>query len=54
MPSLELVRLANVNRAGINKGKFTIKLASETKTGWKSHPKCGAYDNAFPKLDWTD
>ena len=54
MPSLDLVRLANVNKGGINKGKFTIKLASETKTGWKSQPKFSEYENAFPKLDWTD
>ncbi len=54
MPSLDLVRLANMNKGGINKGKFTIKLASETKAGWKSHPQFSAYENAFPKLNWTD
>jgi hypothetical protein len=59
IPSLELVKLANVNKggktkAGKNKGKFTIKLANKTKSGWKPRPKFSRYENAFPNVNWTD
>jgi hypothetical protein len=59
IPSLELVKLANVNKggktkAGKNKGKFTIKRANKTKSGWKPRPKFSRYENAFPNLNWTD
>jgi len=59
IPSLELVKLANVNKGGKtkegkNKGKFTIKLASKTKSGWKPRPKFCRYENAFPNLNRTD
>ena len=55
MPSLHLARLANVNKGGQNKqgknkGKLTIKLANQTKTGWKPRPKFSVYQNAFHLL----
>jgi len=55
MPSMDLVRLANVNKGGKNKqgknkGKFTIKLASKTKSGWKPRPKFQRYEDAFDLL----
>ena len=37
-----------------NEGKFTIKLANKTKSGWKPRPKFSRYENAFPNLNWTD
>jgi len=59
IPSLDLVKLANVNKGGEtqegkNKGKFTIKLSSKTKNGWKPRPKFHSYENAFQSLNWTD
>ena len=55
MSSLDLARLANVNKGGQdqqgkNKGKLTIRLANQTKTGWKPRPKFTAYQNAFHLL----
>jgi hypothetical protein len=59
MPSLDLVRLANVNKGGKtkkgkNKGKLTIKLANKNKSGWKPRPKFSEYENAFDNLRWKD
>jgi len=59
IPSLDLVKLANMNKGGEtkegkNKGKFTIKLANKTKSGWKPRPKFSGYENAFATLNWTD
>jgi hypothetical protein len=55
MPSMDLVRLANVNKGGKtkmgkNKGKLTIKLANKNKGGWKPRPKFQQYVNAFDSL----
>lgn len=53
MPSLDLVKLASVNKGGVtgkNTGKLTIKLANKTKTGWKPRPKFARYVNAFALL----
>jgi hypothetical protein len=55
MPSLDLVRLASVNKGGHtkegkNKGKLSIKLANKNKTGWKPRPKFQQYENAFELL----
>jgi hypothetical protein len=55
MPSLDLARLANVNKSGQdqqgkNKGKLTIKFANKTKTGWQRRPKFSAYQDAFHLL----
>lgn len=59
MPSLDLVRLANVNKGGKtkrgkNRGKLTIKLANKNKGGWKPRPKFGEYENVFDNLLWKD
>jgi hypothetical protein len=55
MPSLDLVRLANVNKGGVdkmggNKGKLTVVLANKNKGGWKPRPKFSRYENAFHLL----
>ena len=55
MPSLDLARLANVNKGGQNKqgnnkGKLTIKFANKNKGGWKPRPKFTVYQNAFHLL----
>jgi hypothetical protein len=55
MPSVDLVRLSNVNKGGTtkegkNKGKLTIKLANKNKGGWKPRPKFKEYENAFELL----
>ncbi len=57
MPSLDLVKLANVNKGGKNKkgknkGKFSIVLANKNKSGWKPRPKFSRYENAFESLEW--
>ncbi|MGA7160960.1 MAG: hypothetical protein WBZ48_08150 [Bacteroidota bacterium] len=57
MPSLDLVKLANVNKGGKNKkgknkGKFSIVLANKNKSGWKPRPKFNKYENAFDDLRW--
>jgi hypothetical protein len=56
MPSMDLVRLANVNKGGAdtkgkNKGKLTVKLANNNKGGWKPRPKFQEYENAFHLLE---
>jgi len=56
MPSMDLARLANVNKGGKtkegkNKGKLTIKLANKNKGGWKPRPKFQQYENAFDLLN---
>jgi hypothetical protein len=58
IPSKDLVRLANVNKGGIdakgkNKGKYTITFATKTKNGWKPRPKFRKYENAFDDLLWN-
>jgi len=55
MPSLDLVRLANVNKggeskAGKNKGKLSIKFANKNKAGWEPRPKFKQFKNAFHLL----
>lgn len=55
VPSMDFVRLANVNKggpskAGKNIGKHTIKFANKNKAGWKARPKFKMYENAFELL----
>ena len=55
MPSMDVVRLSNVNKGGKtkigkNKGKLTLKLASKNKSGWKPRPKFEQYEGAFDLL----
>jgi len=38
------------DQQGKNKSKLTIRLANQTKTGWKPRPKFSAYENAFHLL----
>jgi hypothetical protein len=56
MPSMDLVRLVNVNKGGPdttgkNKGKLTVKFANNNKGGWKPRPKFREYENAFHLLE---
>jgi hypothetical protein len=54
IPSLDLVRLANVNKEGANAGKYSIRFCNETKSGWKPRPKFRCYQNAFHLLEALD
>jgi hypothetical protein len=48
MPSLDLVRLANRNKAGENAGKFKIDFCNCNAAGqWIPRPKWKIYENAF-------
>jgi len=52
VPSLELVKEANQNKAGINKGKYRIVLARKGKNGVLPRPRFKKYENAFHLLEW--
>lgn len=54
VPSLDLVKLANVNKEGVNAGKYSVRFCSETKSGWKPRPKFQQYENAFYLLGAID
>ena len=55
VPSLDLVKkLATKNKAGKNKGKFTLVLARKNKAGWKERPKFKRYENRFDLLNWGE
>jgi hypothetical protein len=48
MPSLDVVRLANRNKEGINSGKFRLVFCNQNRAGeWKPRPKWRGYENAF-------
>jgi hypothetical protein len=51
IPSLELIKLANVRKSGKSLGMFRIDLCNKTKTGWRPRPKFDAYKNAFHLLE---
>jgi len=51
IPSLELVKEANINKEGKNKGRFRIVLAQMTKRGVKPRPRFKKYENAFHLLE---
>jgi hypothetical protein len=50
IPSLQLIKLANVRKSGKSQGKYRIDLCNKTKTGWRPRPKFDAYKNAFHLL----
>jgi hypothetical protein len=52
MPSLDLVREANVAKGGDNIGKYSINFCNLIKAGVKSRPRFKPYENAFGILDW--
>ena len=52
MPSLEVVRLANRNKAGLNQGCYHIVFCNENVKGWKPRPKFDTFKNAFELLEW--
>lgn len=54
VPSLDLVKLANVNKEGVNAGKYSVRFCNETKSGWKPRPKFRQYENAFYLLGAID
>lgn len=51
IPSLKLIEEARRNRAGQNKGKYTIDLCNATKKGIYPHPRFRKYEDAFDLLD---
>jgi hypothetical protein len=52
LPSLELVKEANQNKDGINKGKYRIIFVNEVKDGVRPRPRFDKYKNAFSLLEW--
>jgi len=52
IPSVELVKEANVNKEGDNKGKFSIKFANAGTKGANPRPRFAQYENAFYLLEW--
>jgi len=54
VPSLDLIREANRNKAGKNKGKYSIVFTNATKSGASPRPRFKKYENAFGLLDWKD
>jgi len=54
VPSLELIKEANQNKEGNNKGKYRIVFANTTKGGVvHPRPRFKKYENAFALLDWA-
>ena len=51
MPSLDLIKEANQNKTGENKGKYRIVFVNITKTGVKPRPRFKKYENAFHLLE---
>jgi hypothetical protein len=47
-PSLELVKEANQNKTGINKGNFTIVFAKSTRNGVNPQPRLKNMRLPFP------
>jgi hypothetical protein len=52
MPSLDLVREANVAKGGDNIGKYSINFCNLPQAGVKPRPRFRAFENAFSLLDW--
>ena len=53
VPSLELVKEANQNKLGLNRGKYSINFCIPTKSGFTTLARFMKYQNAFDILDWT-
>lgn len=54
MPSEELVKEANSNKQGKNKGKYSIVFTNENKAGIKPKPRFQKYQDAFHLLEWNE
>ena len=53
IPSLSLIKEANQNKSGQNKGKYSINFSNVTKgEGVKPRPRFAKYENAFQLLEW--
>ncbi len=52
IPSLDLLREANTNKEGKNKGKISIKFANVGSKGTNPRPRFTEYENAFHLLEW--
>lgn len=52
VPSLELVKEANRNKEGTNKGKYRIVFGNKVKDGVRPRPRFKKYENAFHLLEW--
>lgn len=51
IPSLQLIKLANIRKSGKTQGKYRVDLCNNTKAGWSPRPKFDAYKNAFHLLE---
>ena len=50
IPSLELIKEANRNKEGVNKGKYSINFCNVTSKGVIPRPRFAKYQNAFHLL----
>ena len=51
MPSLELIKEANIAKSGKNEGKYKIVFVNMNKAGAKPRPRFEKYENAFHLLE---
>ena len=51
MPSLDLIKEANIAKSGKNEGKYRIVFVNMNKAGAKPRPKFKKYENAFDLLE---
>lgn len=51
MPSLDLIKEANIVKSGKNIGKYRIVLVNDNKTGVKPRPRFKKYEDAFHLLN---
>ena len=51
IPSLDLIKEANQNKTGANKGKYSIVFVNITKTGGKRRSAGVGAENAFHQLE---
>jgi len=52
IPSLKLMKMARQNRAGLNKGKYTIDFCNTDSRGVHPNQKFRKYEDAFDLLDF--
>ncbi len=52
MPSLDVIREANVNKNGKHHGKYRLLLCNLNKGGLKPRPRFAKYQDAFHLLEW--
>lgn len=52
VPSLDLIKEANIAKSGDNKGKYKIVFVNLNKAGVKPRPRFKRYENAFELLEF--